>query len=618
LTPITKKTNDLLVDAPVETAFGYETILRNVGSVSNKGVELQINADVIRRRGKAFNWRSSFVLAHNINEVLNLGDNTDKFYPQAPSTTLRLLEPLIVQVGQPLGTFWGYKTDGIVQSGDDLSQVAKPGWINGTVQPGDRKYVNVKNDDNVINADDKVFLGSSQPKFTFGFTNSFSYKGFDLLAIIQGSHGNKIYNALKQQLEITTLFSNTLASALDRWTPENPSDNVPRATSSPVAVVSDRYIEDGSYVRLKNLTLGYSLPAKILTPAKITKARVFLTGQNLFTLTDYSGYDPEVSSYEQDVESVYEQIIQDLTDAEELPSSYSGSDIGRATGGAAKSLLAKVYLVRREWRKSYEKACEVITGDYGYELFKDFGDVTAMAAKNGKEHIFSAQFENGQQGTIGRAGNTLTYACFIGFSNIEPADIISDTRLFYDEAYEPGDFRKDASYAKTLVNPANGNPYTFAKPLFMKFLEWSFVEQNIARTAAGVNFPVLRYADVLLIYAEALNEANHGPGNNDSQAYWAINQIRRRAFGFPLDSPSTADLSGLDEVGFREAIQKERLREFVQEGQRWFDLVRWGILLEALHSVPAKAGATERNYLFPIPQDQRNLNPDGLWQNEGY
>jgi TonB-linked SusC/RagA family outer membrane protein len=294
-----KKTNDLLVDVPVETAFGHASILRNIGSVSNKGVELQISADVIRGKAKAFNWRTSLVFARNVNRVLSLGNSVDRFYPAVPSTTLRLLEPAVVQEGQPLGTFRGYKTDGIVQSGDDLSLVAKPSWINGSVQPGDRKYLNVKNDDRVINADDKVLLGSSQPKFSFGFTSTFSYRGFDLLAIIQGSYGNKIYNALKQQLEITTLYSNTLASALDRWTPDHPSKDVPRATSSPSAVVSDRYIEDGSYVRLKNLTLGYTLPAKIPAAAKIAKARIFLTGQSLFTLTGYSGYDPEVSSYEQ-------------------------------------------------------------------------------------------------------------------------------------------------------------------------------------------------------------------------------------------------------------------------------------------------------------------------------
>jgi hypothetical protein len=375
-------------------------------------------------------------------------------------------------------------------------------------------------------------------------------------------------------------------------------DNIPNVQGSPE--VKERLINEAKFIR----ALLYFNAVQLWGPVPL--------------LLHESISGSELKSTRADVEAVYEQIIRDLTDAEKLPPSYSGSDIGRATGGAAKSLLAKVYLVRREWRKAHEKAAEVINGDYGYELFTNFGDVTAMTAKNGKEHIFSAQFENGQQGTIGRAGNTLTYACFIGFSNIEPADIVSDEQLFYEEAYEPGDLRREASYGKTLTNPANGSPYIFPKPVFLKYLVWSFVEQGIAFTSAGVNFPVLRYADVLLIYAEALNEANAGPGADDSQAYWAINQVRRRAFGFPLGSPSTADLSGLDEAAFREAIRKERLREFVQEGQRWFDLVRWGILLESLHRVPEKKGATERNYLFPIPQDQRNLNPDGLWQNEGY
>jgi hypothetical protein len=358
---------------------------------------------------------------------------------------------------------------------------------------------------------------------------------------------------------------------------------------------------------------------RLVNEAKFIRALLYFDAVQLWGPAPLILHEPEsnsgLKSSRTDTKEIYAQIIRDLTDAEELPSSYTGLDIGRATGGAAKSLLAKVYLVRREWQKAYAKAAEVIHGGYGYELFENFADVTAMAAKNGKEHIFSAQFENGQQGVIGRAGNSLTYASFIGFNNIEPADIVSDARLFYDEAYEPGDLRKDVSYGKTLINPADGQPFTFNKPLFLKYLEWSFVEQNIARTSAGVNFPILRYADVLLMYAEALNEAGHGP---DSEAYWAINRVRRRAFGVPPDSPSTADLSDLDEAGFREAIRKERLREFVQEGQRWFDLVRWGILVESLRRVPEKAGATERNRLFPIPQEQHDLNPDGLWQNEGY
>ncbi|GAB6012857.1 SusC/RagA family TonB-linked outer membrane protein [Viscerimonas tarda] len=293
-----KRTNDLLVNAPVETVFGASSMLKNVGSISNKGIEFQINADIVRGRGKAFNWRSSFVLAHNVSKVIKLGENISPFYPVIPSVTLGLLSPVVVKEGEALGTFWGYKTAGIVQLDDDLTTAPKPSWITGNVQPGDRKYVN-QNDDNLINDEDRVILGTSQPKFTYGFTNTFSYKGFDALAVIQGSYGNKIYNALKQQLEITTLYSNVLSTFADRWTPTNPSNDIPRATSSPSAVVTDRNIEDGSYVRLKSLTLGYTFPAKVLAPAKIKKARVFVTGQNLFTLTGYSGYDPEVSTYEQ-------------------------------------------------------------------------------------------------------------------------------------------------------------------------------------------------------------------------------------------------------------------------------------------------------------------------------
>ncbi|GAB6012856.1 RagB/SusD family nutrient uptake outer membrane protein [Viscerimonas tarda] len=360
---------------------------------------------------------------------------------------------------------------------------------------------------------------------------------------------------------------------------------------------------------------------RLINEAKFIRALLYFNAVQLWGPVPLILHEPEsnndLKSSRAEVDLIYSRIIEDLTDAQELPDSYSANDLGRATGGAAKALLAKVYLVRKDWRNAQIKAAEVINGPYGYALFENYGDISAIATKNGKEHIFSAQFEDGQQGTIGRSGNQLASASFIGFNAIEPADIISDTRLFYDEAYEPGDLRKDATYAQTLVNPANGRPFTYAKPLFIKYLEWSFVEQGLSRTAAGVNFPVIRYADVLLVYAEALNEENHGP-DPAGQAYWAINQVRRRAFGDPLNAPSTHDLSGLNETSFREAIQKERLLEFVQEGQRWFDLVRWGILIESLQKVPAKAGVTSRNYLFPIPQDQRDLNPDGLWQNEGY
>ena len=143
------------------------------------------------------------------------------------------------------------------------------------------------------------------------------------------------------------------------------------------------------------------------------------------------------------------------------------------------------------------------------------------------------------------------------------------------------------------------------------------------RTTRPVNFPVLRYAEVLLIYAEALNEENTAP---PTEAYEAINRVRRRAFGEPSATPSSkpgVELSGLSREDFRKAIQDERLFEFVQEGKRWFDLVRWGILEEAIKDVTyngqkIKSAVSKRSYLYPIPQEQRDLNPDGLWQNEGY
>jgi hypothetical protein len=314
----------------------------------------------------------------------------------------------------------------------------------------------------------------------------------------------------------------------------------------------------------------------------------------------------------EDTETVYQQIISDLTAAEALPASYSGSDLGRATGGAAKALLSKVYLVRKEWSKAQQKAEEVINGGYGYALFENFGDVFRPATKNGKEHIFSVQFEVGQSGT--GTGNTLPGVAFNGFTNVEPADIISNVALFYD-IYDDNDTRKKVSYVKELLNPATGTNFVFLKPRFAKYIDYNLVSSGKTNALAAMNFPVIRYGEVLLILAEAINEQS-GP---TPQAYDAINQIRRRAYNQPLSSPSPYDLpAGLSQTDFREALQKERLLEFVQEGQRWFDLVRWGILVESLKKVPEKAGATQRNYLFPIPQTQHDLNPTGLWQNPGY
>ncbi|MDR2040723.1 MAG: TonB-dependent receptor [Tannerella sp.] len=300
-----KLTSDLLVEVPVPTSSGYSQGLKNVGSVSNKGIELTVNAEVISgRKAKSFNWHTALTFARNQNRVESLGDDVDSYTPRVPNGNIGRFNPLIVKEGYALGTFWGYETDGIVQAGDDLSAIPTPSWTTG-VKPGDHKYVNHGGEAEVINDADRIILGSAQPKFTFGFTNTFSWKDFDLSVLVQGSYGNKLYNALRSQLEITTTNYNVLGGFRDRWTDSNPSTDYPRATNVPNAVVSDRLIEDASYARLKSATLGYTLPG-FRNTVGIERIRLFATGQNLFTLTGYSGFDPEANSYEQN--SLYQGI----------------------------------------------------------------------------------------------------------------------------------------------------------------------------------------------------------------------------------------------------------------------------------------------------------------------
>ena len=310
------------------------------------------------------------------------------------------------------------------------------------------------------------------------------------------------------------------------------------------------------------------------------------------------------------VDEVYAQIITDLNAAEALPPTYGASDAGRATSGAAKAILAKVYLTRKDWPNAILKSREVINGGYGYALFETFQDIFTKTKKNGKEHIFSIQFEPNQAGN-GSSGNNFQGTSFTGFTATEPADIISDVALFYD-IYAPGDVRRDVSYKKQLLNPATGTLYTFPKPIFSKYLDLN----NLATPGnVAINFPIVRYADILLSLAEAINEKDGAT----LEAHELVNQVRRRAFAKPILTPDvTVDLVGLTIPQLRAAIQEERKKEFVQEGQRWFDLVRWGTLVTEVKKVTAKNSVSDRNNLFPIPQSERNLDPVGLPQNDGY
>ena len=284
-----KKTSDLLLDVPVEQVTGFSTVLRNVGSVTNKGVELEVGAVLIDK--KDLKWNINGNIAHNKNEVTSLG-NSEYFIPSFSSVgTLQYIDPLIVKVGEPLGTFYGYKFKGIIQSNEDLSQL--PTQTISTVEPGNPKFEDVNND-GVVNEQDRVILGNIQPKFTYGFNTKVTYKNWDLFVNVSGSYGNKLFNALACRLDRGNgYYYNPLAEVANRWTPTNPSNTIQKASSATSIYADDRFVEDASYLKVRNIQLGYTLPLKQITPD--ARLRVYVSLQNFFTITGYTGYDPEAN-----------------------------------------------------------------------------------------------------------------------------------------------------------------------------------------------------------------------------------------------------------------------------------------------------------------------------------
>lgn len=290
-----KKTTDLLINVPVPLTSGFASVLQNIGGVENKGIEIGLITENLKTEN--FSWNSNFVFSANRNKVVEIGNGVDQFFPVVPNGSLLQQQPVTVKVGEPLGTFWGYKTNGIFQTQEEINTQPKINSLANT-KVGDRKYVDT-NGDGIISAADKGSLGSSQPKFVGSFSNTVSYNDFDLNFSFQGSYGGKIFNALNQQLEISTLGTNAATTLLDRWTTTNPSNEIPRASSSPLGIVSERYVEDASYVRLKTITLGYTLPKSISSKIGTKSIKLYVSAENLITWTKYTGYDPEVSSYEQ-------------------------------------------------------------------------------------------------------------------------------------------------------------------------------------------------------------------------------------------------------------------------------------------------------------------------------
>jgi hypothetical protein len=199
----------------------------------------------------------------------------------------------ILKVGEPLGSFYGYLFDGIVQLGEDTESLPTVDWKSRRPQPGEPKYVDV-NHDHRIDDDDKVVLGSIQPDFIYGFSSILTFHNVELYAGFQGSHGNRVHNKLRKYLEEPSKSYNASTVLLDSWTPDNPSDYMPKIGAQTNSHLDSRYVEDASYLRLKNIRLTYTLPLPAKRFAGAT-LRIFAGAQNLLTISRYKGYDPEIA-----------------------------------------------------------------------------------------------------------------------------------------------------------------------------------------------------------------------------------------------------------------------------------------------------------------------------------
>lgn len=298
-----KTTHDLLLRATLPYTTGFSTAMKNIGKVRNSGIEFTLNTINIKRNG--FTWGTNFNIAFNRNKVLALAENQHSLLTAAQfDGSYNNQSTFIARIGQPMGMMYGYiyegtyKYDDFYKSGD--SYTLRPGVPHfsseSNTRPGMPKYKDL-NSDGVIDTNDRTVIGRGQPIHTGGFTNDFTYKGFDLSIFVQWSYGNDIMNVNRQFFEFTSKKNlNQFASYANRWTPENPTSNIPAALeSSSNGVISSRIIEDGSFLRLKTITLGYTLPKKVTNRWNISTARLYVAAQNLWTLDNYSGYDPEVS-----------------------------------------------------------------------------------------------------------------------------------------------------------------------------------------------------------------------------------------------------------------------------------------------------------------------------------
>lgn len=303
-----KRTKDLLLNATLAPSMGFLNAYKNIGSVSNSGIEFTINTVNIKKSD--FQWDSNFNISFNRNKVISLNEDEPSLATRVTWGNFNNAYPYIAIPGHPIAMFYGYLFDGIYQYSDfdkvGDRYVLKAGVPNNgndrdNIQPGDIRYRDINGDGQVDNYD-LTIIGNPNPKFTGGFTNNFRYRDFDLSIFLQFSYGGQIQNANRIEFEggdpTARTSLNMFASVKDRWTPDNPSNTLFRIGGQGPTAYSDRTIEDGSYLRLKTVTLGYTLPAALTKRLGLSSLRFYASAQNLLTWTKYSGLDPEVSTYD--------------------------------------------------------------------------------------------------------------------------------------------------------------------------------------------------------------------------------------------------------------------------------------------------------------------------------
>lgn len=280
-------TKDLLFSKPLNLYIGIvnPVQIQNIGELENRGLEFSLNTKNIV--ADSFTWSTDFNIAFNRNKILKLPDNNaDIRYGNAPGS-FNQPDSQVLRVGQPVGAFWGYIYDGVIQT-------ARTNLTSATgfeTLPGGENFRDIDNN-NILNSADKTIIGDPNPDFILGLNNDFKYKNFDLNIFFQGSVGGEILNYTL--LELASGTANATTSALNAWTPTNTNTDVPSARVR-TKLITSRFVYDASYIRLKNISMGYNLPKELISRIGLNRARFYVSAQNLWTITKYPGADPEVN-----------------------------------------------------------------------------------------------------------------------------------------------------------------------------------------------------------------------------------------------------------------------------------------------------------------------------------